>query len=211
MLARTVCALLALGATVGCSSENPVPVFGLYPTEVELSPVAYTDDTSAEVLVSVLNQTYFPLTVRNLEVIGPGASFLDWGKIPGGAQTLQIREVLAVPVKVRPPTDQEIRRWSSGSFTATMKFEVAGSGAINAETQRFDPAAEERKQVEVPIRFSINCDLDADGFDTTRCSGGRDCDDEYSTINPGVEEICDGIDGDCDLNDDLNDDCTELP
>ena len=61
-------------------------------------------------------------------------------------QTLQIRDVLAIPVKVRPPTDQEVRRWSSGTFQATMKFEVAGSGAIDAETQKFDgiPFAEAR-------------------------------------------------------------------
>ncbi|MCB9663409.1 MAG: putative metal-binding motif-containing protein [Alphaproteobacteria bacterium] len=209
MLARRVCALLLLGSVTACSSENPVPVFGLYPQAVTLTPVAYTDSGSTEELVSVLNETYFPLVVRNLEVIGPGASFLTWGTIQGGQQTLQIRDVLAIPVKVRPPTDQEVRRWSSGTFQATMKFEVAGSGAIDAETQKFDPDAEERVQVEVPISFSIVCDLDQDGYDSTRCSGGRDCDDAQPSTNPDAIEYCDGVDSDCDLRDDLNDDCVE--
>ena len=43
-------------------------------------------------------------------------------------------------------------------------------------------------------RASCCPDLDEDGY--TTCDG--DCDDGDPTINPGAEEVCDGIDNDCD-------------
>jgi len=46
-------------------------------------------------------------------------------------------------------------------------------------------------------------DLDGDGY--TTCDG--DCDDEDDAANPGAEEVCDGVDNDCDgLGDDAVDD-----
>lgn len=42
------------------------------------------------------------------------------------------------------------------------------------------------------------CDVDNDGYWSTSCIGGDDCDDDDSSINPGVGEICgDGKDNDC--------------
>ncbi len=40
-------------------------------------------------------------------------------------------------------------------------------------------------------------DDDNDGYDSVE-HGGDDCDDEDADINPAAEEICDGIDNDCD-------------
>ena len=40
-------------------------------------------------------------------------------------------------------------------------------------------------------------DLDGDGYGAVAC-GGMDCDDTAPGIFPGAEEICDGIDNDCD-------------
>jgi len=41
------------------------------------------------------------------------------------------------------------------------------------------------------------CDADGDGHITTSL-GGDDCDDGNATVNPSVDEICDGLDNDCD-------------
>jgi len=40
-------------------------------------------------------------------------------------------------------------------------------------------------------------DADGDGFQDISC-GGADCDDTNPDINPGIVELCDGIDDDCD-------------
>jgi hypothetical protein len=50
--------------------------------------------------------------------------------------------------------------------------------------------------------FDANCDgfdssdLDGDGYETA--PGGPDCDDDEVLANPGADEVCDGIDNDCD-------------
>ena len=40
-------------------------------------------------------------------------------------------------------------------------------------------------------------DVDGDGFDSD-LAGGDDCDDGDSTVTPSADEVCDGIDNDCD-------------
>ncbi|MFT4623241.1 MAG: hypothetical protein ACI8PZ_001897 [Myxococcota bacterium] len=42
------------------------------------------------------------------------------------------------------------------------------------------------------------CDGDRDGHDATEL-GGDDCDDTDPLVNPGQDEVCDGIDNDCNL------------
>ena len=44
-----------------------------------------------------------------------------------------------------------------------------------------------------------NVDLDGDGY-----SAIDDCDDDNNQINPGMDEVCDGIDNNCDGEIDAN-------
>jgi large repetitive protein len=47
------------------------------------------------------------------------------------------------------------------------------------------------------VQSSGECDADNDGHDNAAC-GGPDCNDADLTINPGADEVCDGLDNDCD-------------
>ena len=51
-------------------------------------------------------------------------------------------------------------------------------------------------------------DKDNDGYDSIEF-GGDDCDDDNPYINPGVEDVCDGIDNNCDDNIDEGCDCVD--
>ena len=72
--------------------------------------------------------------------------------------------------------------------------------------------------IDAEDRFEIYIDTDNDGFGNRNevgelsCSllegystNNYDCDDDVGTINPNADEICDGIDNDCDDNTDEND------
>ena len=43
------------------------------------------------------------------------------------------------------------------------------------------------------------CDVDEDGYTSSGCQGGNDCNDLDPSVNPAAEELCnDGVDNDCD-------------
>ena len=44
----------------------------------------------------------------------------------------------------------------------------------------------------------VECAVDDDGWDGDAITGGEDCDDSRDEVFPGAEELCDGLDNDCD-------------
>ena len=44
----------------------------------------------------------------------------------------------------------------------------------------------------------VECIQDSGGWDGSTISGGEDCDDGNSSVNPGATEVCDGVDNECD-------------
>ncbi len=44
---------------------------------------------------------------------------------------------------------------------------------------------------------AASTDMDGDGYDDV-AYGGSDCDDSDASVNPGADELCDGVDNDCD-------------
>ena len=56
------------------------------------------------------------------------------------------------------------------------------------------------------IDFSLCTDADGDGFPGPGCGAGQDCDDTTATVGPGLAEICDGLDNDCDATTNENSD-----
>jgi hypothetical protein len=85
--------------------------------------------------------------------------------------------ILSLPMGAMAPTSLKL--------TITGGTNGCGTGAPNGGVV-YDPLPPGKSCV----------DLDNDGFDSNQC-GGPDCDDTDSMIHPGVPEVCDGRDNDC--------------
>lgn len=104
----------------------------------------------------------------------------------------------------------DMRTSDASGWNLLGEFELlSGSSCFVELTDQTSTGAE---VVADAIRFEFHgevtpecLDSDSDGFSSEAC-GGDDCDDNDSTVNPGVTEICgDGRDNNCDgLTDDLD-------
>ncbi len=91
-------------------------------------------------------------------------------------------EPLAVAVTA---TSDDVTNWLVAGLTAgevTLVFEAIDADAQSATDQ---------------ITVTVAPDNDGDGY-LSSAHGGTDCDDDDPAIFPGAEEICDGLDNDCD-------------
>ena len=78
--------------------------------------------------------------------------------------------------------------WSAGN---AMAFVVSGSGDRIAGA--YDGVPERAAVLEIEYHETCEADVDGDGF---VCA--VDCDDGDASVHPGVSDVCDGIDNDCD-------------
>jgi len=106
---------------------------------------------------------------------------------------------LVVTVTVQPRSGifsspgEAVRSLDAGSLT---EIEVQASGTEPGTYQGVLTILWDGGSAEVLLYADVEygvIDLDRDGF-----PAGEDCDDTNPAIRPGAEELCDGLDGDCD-------------
>ena len=196
---------IALG---GCAGDPPVPRFDVQPQDVRLPVVGSTDTSFRWTPVTVLNTTFFPITVSRVNVGGTHGNLLEL-RTAASLIEIPIRDARTFELRVKPPSsDADRRRWSTGEFEALLTFTVGGSGEVDMESGEVDTTAWRTVDITLPVAFSFNCDLDGDGHDAEVCGGG-DCDDRNPFIHPDAEPVCDGIDNNC--NGDVDEGCDPLP
>lgn len=226
MMARRIALLGVWCATVACSGEKlgPEPLYAVWPVELQLAPVAWQDDATLFrwESISVLNQTYFTIELFNVAIgdvdaetevepdtdatetdapeevpstASPGANFLELRSMSSITE-IPIRESRTMEVRFAPPLNEDRTRWATGEYTAELTFTIAGIGLVDATTLEVDRRTRTLVDEVVPITFSINCDLDGDGYDAPACSG-RDCNDSLKAVSPDATEVCDGADNNC--------------
>lgn len=105
------------------------------------------------------------------------------------------------PLKVT--LDNRPWRWGSGEYTVKFPFEIryyfSGQDVDEPEIPPSNRPPEPQAEIfELTVDFVIDCDLDDDGFDSTACSGGRDCDDSDDRVRPNASETCRSADENCD-------------
>ena len=171
-------ALLSGCPTVEDNSERPDVEFD--PAVAEFGHHALAVSSPAPVEVRLVNrgqQRFFVDELRPADgwiAAGLTTSTLPAPVEPGGWVTLRVSFV-GEPEPGRTDWDSMV--------TAV----VSPAGTAN-----FDAVVEAVLQV----RLSMDCDADDDGYAATEC-GGSDCDDLDATHSPNTEELCNGLDDDC--------------
>ena len=179
----------------GCTEVLPHPV------QAELTP--------NEVTIETANRTQPPqFATFQVENTGASTVFIS-AAIPQGemAHLLVIDLPPFTPVQpeqIRPlrvSIDDRIWQWKTGEYQAKFPLEISYffSGQEVHEPEPISSAQPERQAELFPltVNFSLNCDIDMDGYDSVEC-GGSDCNDNDRTIHIDAEEFCDGKDNDCD-------------
>jgi hypothetical protein len=92
--------------------------------------------------------------------------------------------------------------WDTGTYAPKVLLEVRYFFSGQTKEEPETPSTTEAPKpvadvVDLTVNYTIDCDLDDDGFDAIAC-GGEDCDDRFDNVHPGADELCDGADQDCD-------------
>lgn len=98
--------------------------------------------------------------------------------------------------------DDRTWQWRSGDYDVTVPIDVTyfWSGQRTGEPElpsTRHPPVQRVDRFDLRVVFSLDCDLDGDGYESAFC-GGPDCDDRLASVNPSAEEVCNGRDDNCD-------------
>lgn len=203
-------AVLALGGP-GCfllpapDAEIAVTVD---PGEVALEPADYrTAPTVA--YFGIRNDGLFPVYAmpESFEVTTPGLDPATAERVRDLLRTRNDQEIL-IPagdqLYLEVSYEADAATWVHGSFEAVLHVVVggfnpaldSGSGAMYVR-RLFHQDAWVERAIDLKVTFTLNCDLDEDGYYAHACSGD-DCNDFNVATNPAGVEACDGSDNDCD-------------
>jgi len=186
--------VLALGA---CNAEKTLPEFEVLPGNVDLPPVSWQDATTAWAYVSVLNTTYFELTISHIQIDGDALVLVEAGDLPDEARHIPVRSAGLIPIHVRTPTEESRSTWDERAYTGELTFDVSGYTATDPTTGGEDLNSFSIVSASVGIRATTRCDLDGDG-DEARACGGGDCNEELAAVSSLATEACDLADNNCD-------------
>lgn len=184
---------LTLGA---CTGTVILPEFEVLPGSVDLPPVSWTDASTDWVYVSVLNTTYFNLTISHVQIDGDAVLLVEAGDLDESAQ-IPVRSAGLIPIHVRTPTAESRSTWDERAYTGELNFDVSGFTALDPTSGAEDLSSFAIVSASVPIRATTRCDLDGDG-DEARACGGGDCNEELAAVSSLATEVCDRADNNCD-------------
>lgn len=187
----------------GCEAEPPNPQVSYYPFSIDLGVVRPDGQNDPEVRFSLVNENDFPIRVTDVRFSQPldrivGLFGIRRDRASGALQsdpTLP-RDDFRVRFGVRPPELTPRETWEGGVYEGTVAITYSGTSRVSAQTNRPDPSSAFEVTEELSVRIELQCDNDEDGFENFAC-GGLDCDDQRPNINPGAEELCNGIDDNC--------------
>lgn len=153
----------------GCADESaPDLAFRVARPELDLGRVEWSALELPTDALSILNLSEQELLITPLGFEGDGADALVWRDFadftpvfPG--DTLDLTVTLAT------------EGWVGGAFAPTLRVNV---GAAWNDPSDFDLELQWIEQdLEIPVSYELDCDLDDDGQDAPAC-GGTDCDDD---------------------------------
>lgn len=202
---RPTAMTLALVLTLSSCDANPegaTPVSELAlriePRTIDLGTIAHTDFVVPKGSFLFFNDSpeLLYLIPAFADAVGDGKELLRSNFLP--FTEVQPEQGRAIEVQLDPRR----WRWSSGSYEVFIPLEV--SYFYSPPQGLFDIQTPIRRIREVTsgdarlrVTFTLDCDLDGDGYDAVAC-GGTDCDDTNPNINPGMEPDCaTGFDDNC--------------
>lgn len=174
--------LVLFAALVGCKTEEFLPptVLVVDPYTVDLTVDSPFDELRTE-QVRLVNAGQASIDVNDIELRGEYADRLH---VDGGY----------LPLTLAPgeAADVSISLTSTGFGVDTPYF-----GTVELFAHAEGVGGGGWATGEVLVGSLLRCDVDGDGHVAVDC-GGSDCDDDDDLVHPGTDELCDGIDNDCD-------------
>ena len=155
----------------GCS---PSPTITAAPEELSTSDYVWGDP------LPVVHLQAGGQAIAVSDVRWPQALEGDHGPAQGG---WQLRPTAAESPGTPELSDQIV-------VTAAVVPAMSGAGHLGG-------LGVDELQLTIPVRIELACDVDGDGHVAEAC-GGLDCADDRADVGPGLAELCDGIDNDCD-------------